>query len=160
MFLRKRKSNLSLERAVYKPAERDSTGKIVVHPVRTTEYLGSINAYIQYAHVPVALLAKLDEAEKAELQDALKGNEPKSDSWLCTLPRYLEYAAGELAPCAELATTPEKRKALMAQVKEIESKWNAFFIAAQALGLKRKVNRPKKGKPADASNTEPLMGHT
>ncbi|MDR3367985.1 hypothetical protein [Rhodoferax sp.] len=160
MFLRRRKSNLSLERAVYKPAVKDSEGKIVVHPVRTTEYLGSINAYTRYGQVPNALLAKLDEAEKAELKEALKGNEPRPNAWLNTLPRYLEYAVNELVPCAELATTTETRKALVAQVKEIEAKWYAFFIAAQALGLKRKVNRPKKGQPADAPNTAPLVEPT
>jgi hypothetical protein len=160
MFLRKRKSNLSLERAVYKPAEKDAEGKILVHPVRTTEYLGSINAYTQYANVPDALLVKLNDAEKTELKDALNSNEPKSDLWLGTLPRYLEYAAKELVSCAELAASAEARKALVAQVKAVESKWNAFFKAAQGLGLKRKVNRSIKGNPKCSVDTETLVGPT
>lgn len=158
MFLRKRKSNLSLERAVYKPAEKDSTGKILVHPVRTTKYLGSIKAWVQYAHVPDALLAKLDDAEKAELKDALKENEPKTDSWLNSLSSCLKLASKDLKRCAGLDLSQDRRKALETAVKAAEVEWRAFFAAAQAVGLKRKLNRPKKGKPADAPNTAALEG--
>jgi len=158
MFLRIRKSNLSLERAVYKPAEKDSGGKIVVHPVRTTVYLGSVNAYTTYARAPVELLAKLDDGEKAELREALKGNEPKPNEWLSSLPRLLQYAAKELTLCVEHAASPEARKALEAQVKAVETAWNAFFKVAQDLGLKRKLNRLKKGQPKSEAKTVPLEG--
>lgn len=148
MYIRLRKSNLSLERAVYTPAEKDSEGKIIVHPVRTTEYVGSMHAYTTFANVPRDLMAKLDEAEKAELKAALKDNEPKTDMWLTNLPRHLQWAAKDLTLCAELVTSPDSRKVLEAQVKAAESEWNAFFKVAQGLGLKRKVNRPKKSETA------------
>lgn len=144
MFLRIRKSNLSLERAVYKPAEKDTNGKIVVHPVRTTEYIGSMSAYAQFSKVPIELLDKLDDGEKAELKKALTKNEPKPNEWLNGLPAHLQLASTDLARCVALATSPEARKTLEAQVKLVEQAWNAFFREAQNLGLKRKVNRIKK----------------
>lgn len=151
MFLRKRKSNLSLERAVYRPAEKDSAGKIVVHAVRTTEYLGSVNAYAQYSHVPAALIAKLDEAEKAELKNALKENEPKFDRWLSSLSYSLQLASKELKQCSGLTLSRDARKALETQIKAAEVEWRGFFAAAQAVGLKRKVNRRKKGIATEGS---------
>jgi len=158
MFFRIRKSNLSLERAVYRPAEKDPNGKIVVHAVRTTEYIGSLSAHARYSHAPVELLDKLDDAEKAELKEALKGNERKPDLWLSTLPGNLVIAARELTGCAELATSPETRKALEAQVKAVETAWNAFFKVAQGLGLKRKLNRAKKSPLKSEANTMHLRG--
>jgi hypothetical protein len=144
MFLRKRKSNLSLERAVYRPAQKDADGKIIVHPVRTTEYLGSMNAYSTYACAPVDLLARLDDSEKTELKEFLKVNEPKIDRWLVGLPKSLEGAARDLTLCAGLASSKADRNALDCYVKAAEQAWNAFYKNAQALGLKRTVNRRKK----------------
>lgn len=155
MFIRIRKSNLSLERAIYKPAEKDADGKIMVQAVRTTEYLGSMNAHEQYWRTPSELLAKLDEAEKAELKEALKGNESKPDFWLSRLPGNLGDACNDLAVCEALAKSPEARKALEAQVKAVEAAWNSFFKVAQGLGLKRKLNRGKQSPAKREAN--PMM---
>lgn len=156
MFLRKRKSNLSIERAIYRPAQKDADGNIVVHPVRTTEYLGSMNAYATYTDAPIDLLAKLDDSEKAELKEFLKVNEPKVDRWLVGLPKSLEWAARDLTLCAGFASSKEDRNALDGYVKAAEQAWNAFYKNAQTLGLKRTVNRRKKT-PAtsEAKGAEP-----
>lgn len=151
MFLRKRKSNLSLERAVYKPAEKDTDGKILVHSVRTTEYIGSMSAYLTYANAPAALLAKLDDAEKADLKEALKQNEPKADLWLSSLPNRLNLASIDLKNCAVPDITQDARKALEAHVKAAELAWSAFFKTAQSVGLRRSVNRQKKAQPEPAA---------
>ncbi len=149
MFCRTRKSNLSLERAIYKPAEKDADGKIVVHPVRTTEYVGSISKHIRFANVPADLLAKLDDDEKTVLRLALEDNEPKPDYWLANLPRYVERSAEELSACAGRISCAEERKDLEIRVKAVEAAWRRFFKTAQELGLKRKVNRPKKAAASD-----------
>jgi hypothetical protein len=154
MFIRLRKSNLSLERAVYKPAQKDLDGNVLVHPVRTTEYLGSMNAHEKFSNVPPALLAKLDEGEKAELMEALKKNDPPQDFWLAHLPRQIERSASELKVCAGLLDGPDTRKALELRVKAIEAAWNAFFKVAQDSGLKRKVNRTKKPKTEGEKSTD------
>ena len=144
MFFRLRKSNLSLERAVYKPAEKDAQGNILVHAVRTTEYVGSISAYTVFSNISRDLLAKLDADEQAELKENLQKNEIPPDYWLSSLPRQLQRCCQELKDCAGLSKGLESRKKLELNVKEAEKEWAAFYKTAQEIGLKRKLNRAKK----------------
>jgi hypothetical protein len=88
---------------------------------------------------------------------ALKGNESKPDFWLSRLPCNLGDACNDLAVCEALATSPEARKALEAQVKAVEAAWNSFFKVAQGLGLKRKLNRGKQS-PAKREANAMMQG--
>lgn len=153
MFIRKRNSNWSLERAVYKPAVKDPQGTIVTHPVRTTEYVGSLKGWERYAEVSSDLLEKLTEAEKLELKDALKGNEVRPDFWLNQLDSDIRRAAGELRVCVELSSGADvsKRKLLEAKMKLIDEAWAYFFKTAQDHGLKRRSRQPGKAAAPVAS---------
>ena len=159
MFIRERKFNWSLERAVYKPAVEDTGGAIITHPVRTTEYLGSIKSYSRFAHVSGELLEKLSDEEKSQLRDALKGNEPQHDLWLGQLDYAIRHAAAEIKACVDMSSGENvaKRKLLEAKMKAIDDAWNHFFKSAQDHGLKRKSRRAVKAlPPADAEPTYPL----
>lgn len=159
MFFRLRKSNLSLERAVYKPAVKDSAGNVVVHPVRTTEYVGSLKAHTTYSTVPPELMEKLGVSERAELKEILKENEPKGDYWISSLHHHIHWCIHELHIRVKQNSAPESRKTLELQIKAAEVEWRAFFKAAQDVGLKRKLNRPKKPQPfADASSVQSAAG--
>lgn len=146
MFIRRRKENWSLERAVYKPAVKDAQGNIIKHPVRTTEYLGSVNSYSLFAYVKVDLLQKLSEEEKAELRDALKKNEPKPDRRLNQLAGAIRCAAGDIKASVDSVSGCDvaTRKQLEVTIKGIDDAWLYFFKTAQDYGLKRKARRPSK----------------
>jgi hypothetical protein len=148
MFIRKRKSNWSIERAVYKPAVKDTEGTVVTHPVRTTEYVGSLKSWERYGNVASDLLDKLTDAEKLELKDALKGNELQPDFWLSQLDSSLRRAAGEIRACVELSSGADvtQRKSLDAKIKAIDAAWEFFFRTAQDHGLKRRSRRPPMAK--------------
>lgn len=151
MFIRKRNSNWSLERAVYKPAVKDAQGTIITHPVRTTEYVGSVKGYGRFAHVPGALLERLSEEEKGELREALRGNEPQPDYWLNQLDQMIRRAATEIQVCVAVLVGADagKRKLLDAKMRAIDDAWRHFFKTAQEHGLKRKSKPPAKVQPTD-----------
>lgn len=146
MFIRRRKENWSLERAVYKPAVKDAQGNIITHPVRTTEYVGSVKSYSRFAYVKVDLLQKLSEEEKAALRDALKENEPKPDRRLNQLANTIRCAAGDIKASVDSGSGSDvaTRKQLEATIKGIDDAWLYFFKTAQEHGLKRKARRPTK----------------
>ncbi len=144
MIFRIRKSNLSLERTVYKPANKDVQGNTLIPALRTTEYIGSMSAHAKFADVPAKLLAQLDEREKVELREFLKKNETPQDYWLSNLPCQLGRCSQELKKCAALVDGPDARKALELNIKAAEKEWVAFYKTAQELGLKRRLNRTKK----------------
>lgn len=133
MFIRKRNTNISLERAVYKPAVKDAQGAIIAHPVRTTDYIGSVKSYTCFASVSPVLLEKLSDEEKTELRKALKENETKPDYWLERLANSMRYAAGEIKACVDISggTDMVKRKQLEAKIKAIDDAWLHFFKTAQ-----------------------------
>jgi hypothetical protein len=157
MFLRKRKFNLSLERAVYKPAVKDAEGIIITHPVRTTEYLGSVKSHSRFEDVSNSLLQKLSDEEKLELKDALKDNEPRVDYWFYQLANSLQYAAGEIKSCVDSIGGGDtvKKKQVEAQMKAIDAAWLDFFKTAQVHGLKRKARRPSKAQSPSETCSSP-----
>lgn len=150
MFIRKRNANLSLERAIYKPAVKDAQGTIITHPVRTTDYVGSVNLYTRFDNVPGDLLEKLSDDEKAELREALKENEPRPDLWLSQLAFVIRRAAGEIKTCVDSIDGSEgvKKKELEVTMKAVDEAWVHFFKTAQEHGLKRKARRPTKAPPS------------
>lgn len=150
MFIRKRNANLSLERAVYRPAVKDAQGTILTHPVRTTDYIGSVRSYTRFASVPGDLLEKLSGEERAELQEALKENEPRRDLWLSQLAFIIGHAASEIKTCVDSIGGSEgvKKKELEVTMKAIDDAWTHFFKTAQEHGLKRKARRPLKAPPS------------
>lgn len=160
MFIRKRNSNWSIERAIYKPAVKDKQGTIITHPVRTTDYVGSVKSYTCFASVSPYLLEKLSDEEKTELQEALKENEPKSDYWLDRLASSIRYAAGEIKTCVDISGGSDMvtRKQLEAKIKAIDDAWLHFFQTAQAHGLKRKARGPAKAPPSPDKGSSP--GHS
>ena len=160
MFIRKRNANLSLERAIYKPAVKDAQGTIITHPVRTTDYVGSVKSYTCFANVSPVLLEKLSDEEKTELREALKENEPKSDYWLDRLANSIRYAAGEIKTCVDVSDGSDtvKRKQLEVKIKAIDDAWLHFFKTAQEHGLKRKARGPAKAPPSPDKSSSP--GHS
>lgn len=149
MFIRKRKSNLSLERAIYRPAQKDATGNVVQHAVRTTEYLGSVDAYSRFTNVSSAVLAQLSDAEKTELRNALAANEISADFWLNQLDHLIRRAADEIKACVDMngGANVVAKKRLEAKIKAINDAWGIFVRTAQAHGLKRRSRRLVKVDP-------------
>jgi hypothetical protein len=146
MYLRKRNSNLSIERAVYEPAIKDEQGAIIKAAVRTTAYIGSIGVHERYRAVPDKILERLSEEEKEELRKALATNEPDPHFWLDELPGYMGLAARQLRDNSKGLANPEEKKSMEARVKRISEAWDKFFKEAQDCGLKRKAKRSSKPK--------------
>lgn len=153
MYLRKRKSNLSIERAVYEPAQKDSLGNVIKPAVRSTLYLGSIPSFTSFNNVPKELLQQLTEAERLELRDALKANEPKPLGTLGRIPATLEIATLEIRNFVKEHGPAEAKRLLDLKMKAADAAWAAFFKAAQDHGLKRKGRASKKPKAPLAPTT-------
>ena len=109
-----------------------------------------MNLYTRFDNVPGDLLQKLSDEEKAELQDALKENEPKSDFWLGQLAFTIRRAAGEIKTCVDSISGSEggKKRELEVTMKAVDDAWTHFFKTAQEHGLKRKARRPAKAPPS------------
>lgn len=146
MYLRKRKFNLSIERATYEPAKKDALGNIVKPAVRSTRYIGSLPSFAPFSDVPKELLQQLTEVEKQELKEALKKNEPTPFGSLDHIPTNLENAAFELRNCVREHGAIEAKKLLDQKIRAADAAWAAFFRAAQDLGLKRNRRVTKKPK--------------
>ena len=143
MFIRKRKSNLSLERAIYKPAQKDAQGNVIQLAVRTTEYLGSVSAGGRFAEVSSTLLEKLTDVEKNELRSALAANEISPDFWLSQLDALIRKAADDISVCVGRCESADvgTKKRLELKVKAINDAWYHFVRTAQSHGLKRRSRR-------------------
>lgn len=146
MYLRKRNSNLSIERAIYEPAKKDSMGNIITVAVRSTHYVGSIHSFTPFSGVPKEILQQLTEAEKLELKDALKANEPKPFGSFDRIPVTLEIAALEIRAFVKEHGAVEAKRLLDSKMKAAHAAWTAFFKAAQDYGLKRNRRASKKPK--------------
>jgi hypothetical protein len=141
MYLRKRNSNLSIEKAVYEPAIKDQQGTITKPAVRTTAYIGSIGVRTRYSAVPDKILGRLSDEEKDELRKALAHNEPDPYFWLDGLPHDMGMAALQLRENSRGVANQETKKLMDAKVKKISEAWEKFFKTAQDCGLKRKSKR-------------------
>lgn len=143
MFIRPRGSSLSLERSTYTAASTNPDGSILPAK-RGTLHLGSLRVYQTYSTVDRELLARLTDAEKDQLREHLKGNEPQADRRLASVPRCLQLAADELITLADAGNSTEAKAALKAHIKAAEAAWESFFKAAQSKGLRRALKRTKK----------------
>lgn len=153
MYLRKRNSNISIEKAVYVPAIKDERGTITTPAVRTTAYIGSIRERTRYNAVPDNILGRLSDEEKDELRKVLAHNEPDPYFWLDGLPHDMGMAALQLRENSKGVANPDTKKLMEAKVKKISDAWEKFFKTAQDCGLKRKSKRsrmPKKTEPNPA----------
>ncbi len=146
MYLRKRNSNLSIERAIYEPAQKDALGNVIKPAVRTTRYIGSISAYSSFSRVPAELLQQLTESEVFELKEALKGNEPSAFAYLDSVPISLMRATKEISACIDEFGVNNARKMLEKRMKAIDEAWVSFFKTAQDQGLKRRRKALRKPK--------------
>lgn len=143
VFIRPRKSNLSLERPLYQPAVKDAQGKLLKLPKRSTLYLGSVKAHARFRDVPEELLDKLTDEEREQLRKALQPNEPRPDQSLSVLPYSLNRATDELRSLAA-DKSPENIEQLKLKLRAVETAWNGLLKTAYVVGLRRKV----KKKPA------------
>ncbi len=141
MYLRERKSNVSIEKAIYVPAQKNEQGVVIKPAVRSTKYLGSIYSWTRFKHVPEKVLVELNAEEISELQYALAKNEPKEFSDLDALPHSLAIASRDLKDCVAKHGHEEAKKVLAMRLKAVDKAWAEFFGTAQALGLKRKAKR-------------------
>lgn len=143
MYLRKRNSNISIEKAIYTPAQKDDQGCVIKAVVRSTKYLGSVKVWTQFKDVPQKILQELSAEEIAELQKELAPNQPKEFSSLERLSYTLSSASSDLQGCVAKYGLEEAKKLLEARMKTADEAWTAFFKTAQDLGLKRKPRRAK-----------------
>jgi hypothetical protein len=143
MYLRKRNSNISIEKAIYTPAQKDDQGCVTKAVVRSTRYLGSVKVWTQFKDVPQKILQELSAEETAELQRELAPNQPKEFSALERLSYALSSASNDLQGCVAKYGLEEAKKVLEARMKAADDAWSAFFKTAQDLGLKRKPRRAK-----------------
>lgn len=144
MYLRIRNSNLSIERAVYEPAVKDSQGNVIKPAVRSTLYIGSFRASRPFGRVPQEILQQLSDIEKQELKEALKENEPKRFQSFDLVPDILQLAASEIRTFAIESGSKETKRQLDLKMKAADVAWATFFKAAQEHGLKRNKRASKR----------------
>ena len=138
MYLRERNSNISIEKAIYLPAQKDEHGTVIKPAVRTTKYLGSIHTWTRFSGVPAELLEELTAEEQSELRQALAKNEPRELAGLEELPLFLGMASRNLRDCVAKRGLEHAKKELDIHLKAAEKAWAEFFKTAQTVGLKRK----------------------
>jgi hypothetical protein len=155
MYLRERNSNISIEKAIYLPAQKNEQGAVVKPAVRSTKYLGSIHRWTRFNNVPRKILDELSAEEHSELQKALAKNEPKDLAELDALPLQLANASRDLKDCVAKHGIEEAKKILESRLKAADGAWAAFFKTAQTIGLKRKSRQAAATKPAQPEVKKP-----
>lgn len=147
MYLRERKSNISIEKAIYIPAQKNEHGAVVKPAVRSTKYIGSIYSWTRFKNVPQKILLELTAEELSELQNALAGNEPKELANLDSLPHSLEAASRDLKACVSKYGREEAKRVLEISLKAVDKAWSEYFKSAQSVGLKRRSRQAAAVKP-------------
>jgi hypothetical protein len=147
MYLRERKTNISIERAIYLPVQRDEKRTVVKAAVRSTKYIGSIHTWTRFDGVPRKILDELTEEEKSELRRALAKNEPRDLASFEALPFSLANASRDLKDCVSKHGLEEAKRMLEIRLKSVDTAWAEYFKTAQALGLKRKSRQAVTAKP-------------